>query len=168
MSTMKQLRRILLVIFFLQPSVLWYFQKDQISEIPTDPVGQLFLYSACGISVLLSPFMALTVIRIQLRNFASDDVWGIPTADSNPLRLGNPLVFCHFGAQIALAVGWGCLLTSLCAVGRKEIPAGVHLTVIGITAILYGWGLFQGMIWAIRRAGDKIQPQSARPELFDL
>jgi len=64
------------------------------------------------ISLILIPPMLLFVIGIQAINPFSDDKWTPPTHRSNPLRLGNPLLFFHFGAFFLGATGLGFLASS--------------------------------------------------------
>lgn len=164
---MKQLRRILLILCLLMPSVGWFFQADQMPEALNEPMGRTFFYVFCLLAVLLSPFMMMFAIGFQIVNPFTDETWNIPTADCNPLRLGNPLRFGHFASQLCIAQGVGLLLVSLWAGWPHNLSRGIYLAVAGVTTGLVGFGFFLGLLWTIRLAGDKVQPSHTRPKLFD-
>jgi len=109
-------------------------------------------YVFCVSCVILSPFMVVWVLGIQIINPFSDSHWQLPTPDSNPLRLGNPLPLGHFASQLAIVSGAGYLLASTWC--------GWQAFLLGLTCLLVGIGWFLGLRWTIYLAGDKIQPPS--------
>jgi len=115
-------------------------------------------YLGCALAVVLSPFMMLWVIGGQILIQSSDSRWALPTSDSNPLYLGNPLLFAHFACQLSVACSAGYLLASAWC--------GWHIFVMGLTCALVGVGWFLGLLWSVRLAGDRIQPRYSRPAVF--
>jgi hypothetical protein len=111
-------------------------------------------YGFCGLSIILSPFMMVGIIGIQIFNPGSDSRWELPSSDGNPLRLGNPLNFAHFAAQAGVASGVGYLVAS--------IWCGFLIFLLAITCLLSGAGWFLGLRWSIRLARKKIEPASSR------
>jgi len=150
-SQIRFWRRIFLAIVFVQSVLVASLQHNELS---THFSGIMF-YAFCGIAVVLSPFMILWVIGIQILNPMSDPQWELPSSDGNPLRLGNPLNFAHFAAQLGLTSGVGYLLASSWC--------GFHTFVLAVTCVLVGLGWFLGLRWSIRIAGNKITPASSRP-----
>ncbi len=154
-SRIRSLRLAFLAIMFIQSAVVSTFQQNDLSAHLS---GTMF-YVFCAVAVVLSPFMMLWVIGIQIVvNRFSDSRWELPTSDSNPLQLTNPLPVAHFASQLSVVSGAGLLLAS--------IWCGWHVCLMGLTSVLVGMGWFLGLLWCIRLASDKIQPQSGQPTMF--
>lgn len=88
------------------------------------------------IGVLLMPLMVLFVVGIQAVNPASDPKWALPTHQSNPFRLSNPLLGFHFAAFVFLACGIALIFSSLWN-GWFAIAEGVF-TIVGAIMMLIG------------------------------
>ena len=86
-------------------------QFEELRSRPNRTLATVGVFKVVSLSFI--PLMLLLVIGIQAVNPFSDDKWTVPTHRSNPLRLGNPLLFFHFGAFIGGASGLGMLVSSL-------------------------------------------------------
>ncbi len=110
---------------------------QEVSELAKfEPWGLAFLAIPCGVATLLMPLMLLFVISIQAVNPWSDEKWLRPTHGCNPFRLGNPLLFFHFGAYWFGAIGIGFLLSALWN-GVYAVALGVFM-LLGAVATLAG------------------------------
>jgi hypothetical protein len=144
-------RRIFLGVNFVETIVAAGFMRADLATLCTGPM----FYGWCAMCVVMSPLMIVWVVGIQIINPWSDPHWQLPTSDSNPLRLGNPLPFVHFASQLGVAIGAGYLLASMWC--------GWKTFLLGLTCLLVGGGWFLGLRWCIRLAGDKIVPPSNQP-----
>ena len=151
------------------------------------------LLAVIGLSVLLSPFMAMLIVGIGVVTntaigrterdtsvfsawslvakrvllgeeltsprlirewLASDEKWERPTFTSNLFHPANPLIFAHFVGHLTIANGTGHLV---CAPW-----VGVPALLMGVFAILSGFGILLGVRWCIRLAGSKVLPEERR------
>jgi hypothetical protein len=151
-SPVRFWRRVFLAVVFVQSVVIASVQHNELAQFPP-----AMFYVFCGLSIILSPFMMVWVIGIQIFNPMSDVRWDLPSPDGNPLRLGNPLNFGHFAAQLAVVSGVGYLVAS--------IWCGFNVFLLAITCILAGFGWFLGLGWCIRLAAKKLEPASSRPTI---
>lgn len=106
-------------------------------ELPSFSTGTFVVFGLHAILLtLFLPLGLLFVIGIQSVNPFSDDVWTRPTHHSNPLHLGNPLLFFHFFAFFVGASGLGVVVSSL----WNGLPAALHgiLGLWGSSMILVG------------------------------
>jgi hypothetical protein len=106
----------------------------------------------------------VAVLSIQVVNPLSDAQWTRPTHASNPLRLGNPLLFFHFAAYLAGAIGIGYLLSALWN-GVYAIGMGVFM-LLGAVATLAGVRLSM-VVFKSKMADESRTPPSAGSEKPD-
>jgi hypothetical protein len=137
----------ILVAFLLYSLVSGSMFASQIAEHITLSVLAVFY----AIAAAASPLAAVIVITIQLVNPFSDDIWELPTGDSNPVHLGNPLPVVHFIARVLLVYGMGNVLAS--------IWAGLPALIVGLGNTLCGGGALLGLRLAIRIAHRKLPQQ---------
>jgi hypothetical protein len=117
-----------------------------------EPWGPRFLAIFGGIAVLVLPFMLVAVLSIQAVNPLSDKQWTRPTHASNPFRLGNPLLFFHFAAYLALAQAVGILLSALWN--------GVYAAALGVFMLLGAVATLVGVRLSMRVFKSKMADKS--------
>lgn len=117
------------------------------------------------VSLALIPVMLLFVIGIQTINPFSDKEWTPPTHHSSPFRLGNPLLFFHFGAFFIGAGGLGLLVSSL----WNGLFAAAHglLVVLGSLMLLVGVRVCMRVFKHKMAAGSPDQPLQLTSDAHD-
>lgn len=133
--------------------------REEISELEQLPASALrFTAMHLGFGILLMPLMLLFVIGIQATNPLSDKTWTRPTHSSNPLRLGNPLLFFHFAAYVFGASGLGVAVSAL---WNGPYAAAIGLLLIaGAGSVLAGLRLSM-WVFKDKMAREPSDPRSA-------
>lgn len=80
-------------------------------DLPQGMFPVMLVFILLGLALI--PFGVVFVIAIQAVSPWSDAVWTRPTHRSNPLHLGNPLLFFHFGAYLVLAAAAGTMIAGI-------------------------------------------------------
>ena len=134
------IRIILIVLSFLSALSV---PNPQIEELSTaSGMDRIFFLVFLGVGAVLIPFMLLTVLAIQAINPFSDKIWTPPTNHSNPFRLGNPLLFVHFGVYLCAAAGLGTIISSLWR--------GLFVAIFGFILLIYSLSILIGVRLSMR------------------
>lgn len=150
-----RIRMALFVLTFLSALLVPNPQIEELSA--TSGMDQIFLFVFLGVVAVFIPFMLLCTLAIQAINPFSDKVWTRPTHQSNPFRLGNPLLFFHFGVYLCAASGLGIIVSSLWR--------GLFAAVFGLIMLVYSVSILLGVRLTMRVFKHKMAGESTTSEL---
>ncbi len=94
------------------------------------------------LTVVVAPLTAAGMIGVVCLVLPKDRKWDRPSHSSPPFSFHNPLLFFHFGASLATAVGLGMVLTS--------VVGGFAQFLEGMGTLLGGLGFYIGVRWGMR------------------
>ncbi len=134
----KEWFRIRLVLFVISFVFALFICDTQIEHLSTTSGTDRIILSAVLASVaVFIPFVLLCILTVQTVNPFSDRLWARPNHQSNPFRLGNPLLFFHFAAYLGAAAGSGIILSSLWR--------GSCAAIFGLITLAYSLSLLIGV-----------------------
>ncbi len=146
--------KIRLVLFVLSFASALFVPNPQIEELSrASGMDRIILSVALVLVAVFIPFALLCILTIQTINPFSDRLWSRPNHQSNPFRLGNPLLFFHFAAYFFAAAGAGTIISCLWR--------GLFAVIFGLTMLGYSLSLLIGVRLVMGVFKHKMEKESS-------